>query len=190
MKKKHQPIFSLSVFLIVMIHACQPAPSEQGIKSAGQSRFSTTPPSHLYFKNIRSTFYELTTQPGTRIDLYRYRRFSQTTDRPILYPLIVDNWMEDEAYLAIRPNDYEGGFSDTLQVFWSASDSSGVYRLESARWEDQYRLAMQLDESLKQRHKLEIRTSEGRIVPIFETRGDRDHFQTTIRDFQRLTEAR
>lgn len=179
---------NLSILLILslLFQACQNG--KTGNTSGKTVAFRTTAPSHLYFKNIRSIHYEMTTRPGTRIDLYKFKRFSDTRSRPILFPIIVDNWMQDEAYLLIRPNDYRSGFPDTLQVNWRHEQDSGRYVLRSADWTDQYRFAQQLGRSLEEEHHLEVLNREEQFVPLFENRQDRNYFLTTLRDYYRLTE--
>ena len=171
-----------------ILAACDPISRQT--QSKENKTFRTTPPSHLYFKNIRSLSYEQNTQPGTRVDLYKLRRFSDTEDRPILYPVIADNWMQDEAYLLIRPNDFEQGFSDTIRVFWKHSQDSGRYELKLANWPNQLRFAEQLYQGMQKDQQLTVETAAGERVPIFERKEDRLHFTTTMRDFYKLTEVR
>lgn len=178
---------SILVVIGLILSACH-LPATKDPAGEKDDRFHTTPPSHLYFKNIRSSNYEQQTQPGTRIDLYRLRRFSQTTDRPILYPVIADNWMQDEVYLLIRPNDFKVGFSDTLRVFWKSDRDSGRYELPLPNFSEQYRFAGQLYQSLQQKHRLTIETAAGNRAPLFENQEDRQLFLTTLRDYYRLTE--
>lgn len=179
----------LVTFLGTLCTCSSPSGQE---KEAGRKGppFQTTPPSHLYFKNIRSIHYAQKTQPGTRIDLYKLRRFSETRQRPVLYPVIVDNWMQDEAYLLIQPNDFDRGFSDPLRVFWKTTQDSGRYELALADWNAQHRFAGQLYRSIQQEHRLSVETAAGNRAPLFERNEDRLHFTTTLRDFYKLTEKK
>ncbi len=179
---------NLSVLILLFLLLSCNGNKKDPVQPEGASRFRTTAPSHLYFKNIRSIHYEMTTEPDTRIDLYKFRRFSETDRRPILYPVIVDNWMQDEAYLLIRPNDYRGGIPDMLQVEWQNTRDSGRYLLQSADWTDQHRFAQQLYQSLQEKHQLLLLDKEGNFVPLFDDKQDQISFLTTMRDYYRLTE--
>ena len=161
---------------------------EERKKSKGL--FHTTDPSRLYFKNIRSASYQLTEQPGTRVEFYQLRQFDPSPGRPVLIPVIANNWMQDEAYLLIRTNEYVGGFADTLRIFWTASDSSGSFDLTAAGFPQQYAFARRLSAALRAGHELRILTAGADTVPVFSNYGDRSHFQTTLRDFEKLIERK
>lgn len=183
------PLFTIGIGLMLLC-ACGNGgePATDG-EEKDDRMFRTTPPSLLYFKNMRSTNYSVEEHPNTRVELYRLRRFGETTQHPLLIPLIANNWMEDEAYLFIEPNKFEGGFYDTLRVFWSAGDdSSGVYELARAGLPQQYEFARGLAESMRKGHELRVLTAEADTVPIFDDQASRSHFLTTVRDYERLTE--
>jgi len=150
--------------------------------------FQTTAPSQLYFKNMRSTYYRQTVKAGSRTDLYRLRSFSDTEQRPLIYPVIANNWMADEAYLLIETNDYVGGWPDTLQIKWQSDADSGRLELPTARLKEQYQFALQLNEKIRQNHDLRIKKADGAWVPLFENQKDRRNYQTTLNDYRRLTE--
>jgi len=176
----------ISAFLFGLLGACSapetsPAATEGGV-------FRTTQPSHLYFKNIRSSSYLQETKAGTRIDLYRLRGLADTKERPLLYPIIVDNWMEDEAYLLLEPNDFIQGFSDTLRVHWRSERDSGRYELARRDWQQQYLFAQQLYEGVQAGYGFRIQTAGGEYVPFLEANQDRQSFRTTLRDYNKLTE--
>jgi hypothetical protein len=151
------------------------------------SPFYVTPPSLLYFKNVRSAYYYQNRKPNTRMDMYKLRKFEYSRDRPVLVPVIVNNWMEEQAYIFIEKNDFSGGFSDSLLVRWSkAEDTSGVYALPFPSKDEQFRFARQIYQSLKQNHLLEVKTAREDWVPVFKDGQDRMNYMTTLRDYERL----
>ncbi|MEL6926847.1 MAG: hypothetical protein AAFO94_22595, partial [Bacteroidota bacterium] len=85
----------------------------------GDKQFRTTDPSRLYFSNMRSGSYFNRRKPNTKVDLYTLRKFSREKERPILYPIIVNNWLQDEAYVFIERNQYDA-FKDSLKIRWEA----------------------------------------------------------------------
>jgi len=155
----------------------------------GKEQFRTTEPSRIYFNNVRSSSYYSQRQAGTRIDTYRLRKLANATDRPLLTPLIVNNWMEDEAYIFIRKNEFEQGFSDTLTVKWLSQADSGYYYLPLANKENQYQFAGQLYESLQQKHRLYVKNEAQEFVPLFDDYNDKQQFRTVLKDYYRLTEV-
>jgi hypothetical protein len=151
------------------------------------SPYYVAPPSLLYFKNVRSAYYYQSRKPKTRVDMYKLRKFEYSRERPVLYPVIVNNWMEDQAYIFIEKNDFSQGFSDSLLVRWSkVEDTSGIYALPFPSKDEQFRFARQLYQSLKQNHSLEVKTTKENWIPIFKDGQDRMNFMTTLRDYERL----
>ena len=178
-------IKSIATCLLGLLFAC----SSPDTPAEGQrSLFRTTQPSHLYFKNIRSNSYQMETQTGTRVDLYQLRSSADTKGRPMLYPVIADNWMEDEAYIFLEPNDFTEGFSDTLRVAWRTQRDSGRYELAPHNREGQFRFAQQLYEGLRAGYRFHIRTADGDYAPLFQNNRDRRNFLTTLRDYNKLIE--
>lgn len=105
----------VGTLIFLLFAGCkEPTPSKpQDSKPTGL--FATTAPSKIYFNNIRSIQYYRNRKPGTKLDVYRHKKFSMTNKRPIIYPLIIDNWMKDEAYLFVEQNTYPS-FSDPLKI--------------------------------------------------------------------------
>ncbi len=153
------------------------------------SIFSTTAPSHLFFKNMRSSYYEQSQQPNTRVDLYRLRKLSAPSNQPLIYPIIADNWMKDEAYLLVQTNEYEGGFSSPLKIFWKNGNEKGMIEMKSPpNFDHQYEFALALNDLLKKDYNLEIENEQGERASIFEKYDQKSGFMTTVRDFQKLVE--
>jgi len=178
-----QIIFSISL----LFGACNsPEPQK---KYTGEKLFRTTDPSRLYFNNIRSTAYYRKKSPHSETDMYRNRKLSFNNQRPIIHPIIVNNWMSDEAYIFIEKNEYLGGWSDTLTIRWSIEDSiGGKYLLPIPSRPEMYELAGKLYAAMKEGQLLEVKDAEGEFVPLLENQQDRSAFQTTMRDYYRLTE--
>jgi len=177
----------LGILLSCIFWMCQQPEAQK--EFTGKEQFRTTEPSRIYFNNMRSSYYYREQQPNTRIDLYRFRKFANATDRPLLSPIIVNNWMEDEAYIFIRKNEFEQGFSDTLTVKWESPADSGYYYLPLANKENQYQFAGQLYESLQKRHRLLVKNQAQKFVPLFDDYNDKQQFRTVLKDYYRLTEV-
>lgn len=177
----------LVFFLQLLLYACHQPEAQK--EFTGAQQFRTTDPSRLYFNNIRSVYYLQEQQPDTRIEFYKLRRFPQTKERPFLYPIIANNWMESEAYIFLEKNDFKEGFSDTLTIQWKSETDSGYYYLPVANRENQYVLAGQLYESLRSRHRLFIKTKAAEFTPFFTDIDEQQQFKTVLRDYYQLTEV-
>ncbi len=175
--------------LIVLFYfACEPNIKTPKVYT-GEKEYRTTDPSRLYFNNIRSTSYFRKRKPNTRIDMYTLRKFSRTNKRPILYPMIVNNWMQDEAYLFIEKNDYVA-YADSLIVRWEKDTMSGQFFMDVPSKKKQYHFAKNLYDCIRSKQALFIKTKTNDFVPVFKNVEDRMNFMTTMNDYYRLTEFR
>ncbi|MEL6863492.1 MAG: hypothetical protein AAFP19_03690 [Bacteroidota bacterium] len=178
--------FYKGLLLLFLLSAC--SSDQEQVQKGPKSPFQTTQPSVLYFKNMRSVNYKQRRQEP-KMDVYTFRQFTDTDSRPILYPLIVNNWLQDEAYLLIERNEF-GAFADSLIVQWeSPTDSSGTFYLANTFKQQQYEFGLALYQRLKEDCSLKIKSSDGTYVPLFDQKEDRFHYATVVRDFLRLTEA-
>lgn len=160
----------------------------QDREGTGDRRFRTTPPSLLYFKNMRSTKYTLEEQPVSRIELYKLNAYKDKVESPVLYPVIANNWLVDEAYLFLEPNDWSAGFLSPLAISTDTLWSSPVLELQPSTPQRQYELALMLYDGLIQGSSWYVAASDSTFVPLFEDKSDRTYFLTTVRDFLKLTD--
>lgn len=182
------PVIFLTVILI--LGACagrQDIPDAQP-EGEAWTIFHTTPPSQLFFKNVRSVYYYHERRHGKEADLYRLRKWAMTRKRPILYPVIVNDWMKDEAYLFLEPNDFEGGFSDDFRIALAGDTTGQQWALELRTVENQLAYAEVLLEQLKKEQELVILDAKGTWRPFMSESKDRLHFMITMTDYLRLTE--
>lgn len=176
-----------TVLSLLFSFACSDISPEAA--SAEKSFFSTNAPSHLFFKNMRSSYYQATQQAGTKVDLYQLRKIKSDNSRPLIYAVIADNWMKDEAYLLIQTNAFEKGFQSPLAVYWSDEKEEGVIEMKSpANFEHQYAFAIALEEVLKKNYSFYIMDENEERTPVFESYDQKSWFLTTLRDFKKLTE--
>jgi hypothetical protein len=176
------------IFLILLLFTSCTSPKPQK-EFISDRQFRTTDPSRLYFNNIRSTHYYRKKNQHSNSDLYRNRKLSFNNQRPIIHPLIVNNWMSDEAYIFIEKNEYIGGWSDTLTIRWLENDNiGGEYLLPIPSRPEMYAFAGKIYAAMKEGKTLEAKNAKGIFVPLLENQQDRAAFQTTLRDYYRLTE--
>lgn len=175
-----------SLFLTVLF-ACGPS-GQQGGNGTGERLFRTTAPSLLYFKNMRSSYYRVEEQPQSRIELYRSSRFEETAYRPIIYPIIVNNWLEDEAYLFLQPNEYEGGYLAPLTFAQDTLPGSERFLLQPATPLRQRELGLLIYDGLLKGEPWYVAAADSALVPLFRQGSDRQAFLSTVQDYLRLTE--
>lgn len=158
----------------------------------GDKQFRTTDPSRIRFHNIRSVYYYRERARNTKMDIYKLRKFEMTKDRPLLIPVIINNWMEDEAYLFFENNLYPY-YTDTITIkYQQQTDSTtteGFYQLPLRNKKNQYEFGGQIFESINRGDDLFMKNSKNEFVPIYDISKDRSAFITTVKDYYRLTEV-
>lgn len=178
----------LFFILIISWCGCERVAEEQ--QFSGDPLYRTTDPSRLYFNNIRSNVYYRERKPNTKIDIYKHRKLKVNRKEPLIQPKIVNNWLQDEAYIFIDKNNYLGGFTDTLTVEWRSDSTSGYHYLALANKKNQYDFARAIYESIEKRHRMRVKTLKDGMMPVFDDRTERVNFRTTLNDYYKLTERK
>lgn len=173
------------LFCLLFFSACGEGPPSE--LPSVDKRFRTTPPSRIYFKNIRSTAYEWNQDPKTRTDFYLLRKIAGTSPRPALYPVIADIWMEDQAHLLLK-SGRQDALSTPVIVHWQSATESGTYRLDSLTTEQQYQFGLDLYKAIRGAKVLEISFPGKDRIPLFANPNERSYFMTSMQDYLRLTE--
>ena len=154
----------------------------------GKREFRTTDPSRLYFKNMRSVYYFRSRRPNSKKDIYKLKKASKDTDRPLLYPLIINDWMNDMAFIFVEKNGYPNFPNDDLNVLWQHADSTGNFIWKSLTKEAQYEFTGNIYEGLLKGYDMSIISEKGDTIPFLEKHRDKKHFVMVMRDFYKLTE--
>ncbi len=173
---------------LVICAACG-GTAERQPTGTGERRYRTTPPSLLYFKNMRSANYTVAEQPESRIELYHLNKYSFNPGEPTLYPVIANNWLEDEAYLFLKTNSWRQGFHDPLTVSQDTAWSGSLFTLQPPTPGQQYELALTLYESLKEGEAWYVAAADSTFAPLFSDADERVYYLTTVRDYLKLTDS-
>jgi hypothetical protein len=175
--------------LLVFVNCETPKPQKV---FTGDKQFRTTDPSRLRFLNVRAAYYYRERPQHTKLDIYKLRKFSNGKNKPVIAPVIVNNWMKDEAYLFFENNLYPY-FRDTITIKWiEKNDSitnSGFHELTLKTKKNQYEFGGKLYESIQKGHDLFLKNTKNELVPIYNNGEERSAFTMTIRDYYRLTEV-
>lgn len=178
-------IFFYLLFGVSFLWTCESNNSPKAF--TGDRQFQTTDPSRLYFKNIRSIAYYRTRKLHSEIDIYQVRKFSRTDKRPIIYPQILDNWLDNEAYIFVEKNAFSK-FASPLTIKSESDSLSTTFEIDVFNKKNQYEFATSIFNSLNKGQELSVKTKEEGFVPIFQNYQDKSNFMMTIRDYYRLIE--
>lgn len=176
------------IFLLFSISICLACESNKQPKAfTGDRQFQTTDPSRLYFKNIRSIAYYRTRKLHSEIDIYQVRKFSRTDKRPIIYPQILDNWLDNEAYIFLEKNAFPK-FASPLMIKAESDSLLTTFEIDIFNKKNQYEFASSIFNALNNGQELSVKTKEEAFVPIFQNYQDKSNFMMTMRDYYRLIE--
>jgi hypothetical protein len=178
--------FLLAFFLVTVLVNCggpPPADAPQGPRP-----FFVDDASYLYFKNLRVNDYSLEEQAEPRLDFYRHRRMATELAAPGLTVTLVDNWLEDEAYLQIELVDSSGVVAGpvTLTPDYPRTGATDRFTVGSGEPAAAVALARELRTALQQRRELTFRTDETPVRSLRIQAADFGPQLTTIKDYLRL----
>jgi len=149
-------------------------------------QFTMGDDSELFFRNVRQLYYDRYSPDGTW-QAYRFSDRYLKNNRPVILPVIVINWLNDEAYLLIETNELLSK-EDYLCVTLTNPQTSKTDTLilnERGR-ERMLEFGSRLYEAMKSNERIAAK-SQGTFVPILKEEVGREAFRITMSDFYRLT---
>jgi hypothetical protein len=172
------------VVIILILHGCKIDRDKKVDRSKFQ--FQMGDDSELFFRNVRQIYYDRSSPDGTW-QAYRFDGRYTGNERPIILPVIVINWLNDEAYLLIESNDILSE-EDYLQVVISETMTSKVdtMSLDQRGRERMLEFGSRLFEALQANSKISVKSRDA-FVPILTEEIDREAFRITMADYYRLT---
>jgi hypothetical protein len=135
---------------------------------------------------VRQIYYDRSSPDGTW-QAYRFTDRYAGHDRPVITPVIVINWLKDEAYLLIENNDFLSDEEFLRIIITDISTlKTDTITLNQRGRERMLEFGSNLYEAIKSNHKIEVE-KKGEYIPIFNEEVDREAFRITIADYYRLT---
>ncbi len=173
-----------AIFSLLLLIGCESGSVKR--QQHGDLQFKTTAPSLIYFKNIRSLKYEHNRNPKSQMDFYRPKVFSKTTSQPVIYPVIVQNWLEDESYLIFEKKN----IADSAKIFVVDKDGNRTeLNWPEKDYLEQLVFVRNLETILKSNQKVLIGENDGEVIPLAYSISERTSFLSVVQDFQNLTET-
>lgn len=177
--------FLIGLFLIIIsLPGCKIDRDKKVSRSKFQ--FEIGDDSELFFRNVRQIYYDRSSPDGTW-QAYRFDDRYFGNDRPVILPVIVINWLQDEAYLLIDTNQLLSE-EDDLRVMISDTSTSKIDTLilNQRGRERMLEFGSRLYEAIQANQKMAVR-SKGKFVPLLVEGNDRETFRITMSDYYRLT---
>ncbi|WPP53287.1 hypothetical protein [Catalinimonas niigatensis] len=182
----HHVLKAFTLVLPFMIAACEGGKRKE--ISEEEAKFTTSDASEIFFRNVRSIYYEKTVMDEAKLDVYRLKERLQADGYPLLNLSIVVNWRYDEAYVLTEPNDFLQQM-DTIKIMWrdTTQNDSGVFKFSKGNKDDHFRLATQLYRSIQAQRKLYV-LHDHQELPFMQRRDAREAFRKTMVDYFRLVD--
>lgn len=172
-------------FILTTIFACNPDKTKS--LKEGELVYQTNDATKLFFRNVRSAYYDKQTLSEAKIDVYRMKNRHSTEDYPVLNLALVNNWLQDEAYIIIEPNSFYS-VGDTIKVTWD-DQKLGEQKADFVYGnKDNHTLfADKIYQNLLGMQSMKIH-ADGESWPLFSRNEDREIFRKTMIDFYRLVQ--
>lgn len=170
------------VFLLLLAIFLGCEGSKVSTAAEGNPIFKTIAPSQLFFKNMRSVYYQSIEDRVSGINYYIFKQLD--TARSPFYPVIAENWLHDEAYILLR-----SAKNNAIPIRFVSLKDTVAWQLDSI--EDKsanYQFLMTLNQRLLAQESIIWATSTGERIPIFDDPLERRHFLTVLHDYLRLTD--
>lgn len=174
------------LFLIILLteYSCQIDRDKKA--NIEDFNFKTGDDTEIFFKNMRQSYYHLEENKAAKFNVFRHEDRVTEADYPLLNLAIVINYMQDEAYLLLEPNDVLQD-EEQMKVFWSGElNTSGEITLENYNRQEILEFTSRIYEALKKKADLYIEIEKNK-VPVLKNENERETFRITVSDFYRLT---
>ena len=161
----------------------QPAQSDEG------KVFYVADPNQLYFENLRAFHYNLERGPEPRLlNVYSHKNFSPKQAKlPPVFPVIVMNWLEDEAHIQFNQpgqeklnTDYFIRVEGDREIIISSEPDKKGWRT----------LAFQIYEHLRNNRTVQWSSDGDQYQSYLSSEHHRRAYLQTIEDFKKLTGSR
>ena len=168
------------VFVLVMSFFNEKRANNSGKEP---SPMRMTDAERIYFKNVRSAYYDIENRRDAKMTVYRHGKRSKDTNRPTLVFSIILNQINDEAYIFLEPNFEEY----PIQVKWSIPEKNqeGEITFEAGDKFAHFEFAQKITPLLLENAIFEILVKES-WIPLWEDEKERNAVMVTIEDYQKL----
>ena len=174
-------LFLAAVSSILVVLAMGGCKIDQDRKADPEKfNFEVRDDADLFFRNVRQIYYDRSSPDG-KWQAYRFGDRYTGQDRPMITPVIVIQWLKDEAYLLVESNPVLEN-EDTLIVTIEADTIS----LRERGRERMLQFVSQIYDGIQQKKKLQIKVN-GAFLPFLTEDSDRESFRVVMGDFYRLT---
>ena len=149
--------------------------------------YSYTDDSFLFFRNVRSIYYDFQDLPQAHWYAYRWADRNKKGDVPTITPVIVIDWYKKETYILVETNKFLEQESQLLIKETNAlTGKSYTYSLSRRGRENMLEFATKIYEGLIVGNSFMIQVN-AKYEPLFRQDEDAESFRVVMADYYRLT---
>ncbi len=178
-----KPMKWIPLYVLILLQAC----SIDKDKKVDRKKFSfkTGSDTQLFFKNVRQSYYDLEENKAAKFNVFRNKKRVKDAPYPILNFAIVINYLQDEAYLLLEPNEIVGDLPLVIEGTNDSTRATQLIRLDTQNPKSTLEFATDLYDLLQDNSFQLIVGNEK--LPILNNAQSREAFRVTISDYYRLT---
>lgn len=176
------PIRKFLVFFALLAIASCKLDSDKKVNRE-KFKFKVGVDASLFFRNVRQIYYDRYSPDGK---WQAYRFGDRTTEGTYINPVVVINWIKDEAYLLIETSDDLSEVPFLSVRINHATAESDTIILKDRGKEKMLEFGSCIYEAIQQQDSLKV-LLKGKYVHVFSTEEDRENFRIPMSDYYRLT---
>ena len=175
-------IFGIGSFIFVLVMSFFNGKRANNSGKA-PSPMRMTDPERIYFKNVRSAYYDIENRRDAKMTVYRHGKRAKNPEEPTLVFSIILNQVNDEAYIFLEPN-----FEDLpIRMKWLVPEKNqeGEIVFEGGDKFAHFEFAQQITPLLQGNALFEVLVKEN-WIPLWEDEKEKNAVLVTIEDYQKL----
>jgi hypothetical protein len=172
-------IFLLSSLALVLVLSFF---NEHRANNSGEDRtFRVADSNRIYFRNVRSIYYDREVRSDAGMVLYRHGKRMKSETTPTLDPMILLNSAKDDAYIYFELANGEW----PIQIVATRADVKDTFDLDVGNNHDHFNFFNQLLPELEQDAEFELIVDE-KVVPLWQEEKEKEAVKTVAEDYLRL----
>lgn len=178
------PVRWLIYFILIVITLSLVFAPEPRKVNYEEVNFATISSSRMYFKNVRSYYYDINPREKAPFILYRFKR---RLDDSLAYHLpfmIIENPFAEEAYIYA---EQEYAIAELKNPAVSVEAASQIHNLKEINNEQHLQLAAQVYNSLLSDEQIWLLDGRDTIAELYEDKVARSNAEMVLEDYFKLT---
>ncbi len=146
-------------------------------------KFKVEADASLFFRNVRQIYYDRESPDGK---WQAYRFGNRPTEGTFINPVIVINWLKDEAYLLVECSEDLNEEEFLSLIIKSPYTGIDTIILKERGRERMLEFGSKIYEAIQHQDSIQVKIKDS-YTSIFKSEADRENFRIPMSDYYRLT---